>query len=81
VDLLKRLDEILGIKKVFTPMELVNMGLYGGNSTVHHEIKKGNLEAIRMTERRIVITRKSIIDNIMERNCINDAEKFLLQFQ
>lgn len=67
-DFQKKINSILGIKKIFTPMELVKMGLYGGKSTVHSAIKKGELECIWVTERRIVITRESIIVNLLKRN-------------
>ena len=60
----KQINKIMGTKKVFTPMELVQLGLYGGRSTVHQEIKKGNLDALWVTERRLVITRESIITRL-----------------
>lgn len=61
---IKQIEKMLNKRPFYTPCELVRLGLYGGRSSVHSAIKRGEIEAYWITERRIIIYADSIIDHL-----------------
>lgn len=64
----EQLESILKHKDIFTPNELVKLGLFGSRSSVHYAIHQGYLQAAYTTDRRLVIFKDSIINHIINRN-------------
>ena len=56
--------KILRGKDLYTPKELVKLGIYGCKASVHRAIREKHLQCIRMTEHRIVILKDSIIKHV-----------------
>lgn len=61
---IKQIEKLLSRRPFYTPEELVKMGLYGGRSSVHSAIKRGDIEACWISERRIIIYGDSVIEHI-----------------
>lgn len=61
---IEKFRQILKGKDLFTPKELVKLGIYGCKSSVHRAIREKHLEAIWMTSQRIVILKDSIIKHV-----------------
>ena len=60
---LSQIERIL-TRKIYTPKQLVELGIYGCKSSVHHSISRGEIEAIWITDRRIVILTESVISHL-----------------
>lgn len=61
---IEKFRQILKGKDLYTPKELVKLGIYGCKSSVHRAIRENHLEAIWMTSQRIVILKDSIINHV-----------------
>jgi len=64
IDFIANLLRLMGPKNFFTPTELVKMGIYGSKSSVWRAVHSGEIEAIQISDRRWVILKESIIENI-----------------
>lgn len=62
-----KLRKVLKGRELYTPAELVRMGVYGSKSSVHRAIKQGEIESTFISDRRVVIFRESIIKHIASR--------------
>lgn len=60
------LQKILRGRELYTPKELVKLGVYGSTSSVHRAIKMKEIESLWITDHRIVVTRESILKHINE---------------
>lgn len=74
-----RIEKLLRGKSLFTPKELVRMGLYGSGKSVLRAIRTGELMAVWISEQRVVIFKESIIAHLIKmtskknnRNVAND---------
>jgi uncharacterized OsmC-like protein len=61
------LEHLIGPRQFFTPGQLVKMGIYGCKSSVWRAIHSGNIEAIKISDRRWVITKDSLLKHLLER--------------
>lgn len=66
-DEVEKLRKVLKGRDLYTPIELVRLGVYGSKSSVHRAIKKKELEYMFITDRRIVIFRESILKQVEAR--------------
>lgn len=64
---IKQLREILKGRDLYTPKELIRLGVYGSKSSIHIAIKKKELDVIWITERRVVIIKESIFKHVLNR--------------
>lgn len=55
-------------KEFYTVKDLVKMGLFGGKSSVHREIKFGKLKGFYTTDRRILVLKEDLMDYIKTQN-------------
>lgn len=67
-ELQKELRGLLSPRKFYTTKELISLGLFGSKSTVHRYIKQAKLKTIWTTDRRLMITRDSVIELILSLN-------------
>lgn len=66
--LLDRFEKLMGSRQFFTPPELVKMGIYGSKSAVWRAVRLGDIEALKISDRRRVILKESIIKHVRKRN-------------
>ena len=78
-DLITRVERLMGPRQVFTPPELVKMGIYGSKSSVWRAVRLGHIEAIQISDRRWVILKESIIKHLKERKKNKKAVSLRLQ--
>jgi hypothetical protein len=62
--LVKELNEKIGDRAFFTLSELVSLGLFGTVQTARKALVDGELPFIRVSQRRCVIPRTSLLDYI-----------------
>lgn len=64
---IEKLRKILKGRDLYTPVELVRLGIYGSKSGVHRAIRNHELEATFISDRRLVIFKESIIKHVEAR--------------
>lgn len=62
------LEKVLKGRDIYTPSQLVNLGIYGSKSAVHYALRMKEIECIWVTNHRIVITRDSILRHLKRLN-------------
>lgn len=67
-ELINRFEKLMGSRQFFTPIQLVDMGIYGSKSSVWRAVHLGDIEAIQISDRRWVIMKESIIKHLRNKN-------------
>lgn len=68
MDLIDRVEKLMGPRQFFTVAELVKMGIFGSKSSAWYSVHQGHIEAIQISDRRWVILKESIIKHLRDRN-------------
>lgn len=68
------LERLLAGKELWTTKELIRLGIFGAKSSVHRLVNNRCIEGFMTSDRRLVITRKSVIEYIMKLN-LDDTSK------
>lgn len=62
--IIEKITEKLGDKEFLRPNALVKTGLFGSVTAVRHALKKGVLPSLRVSPRRVLIPKESVIEHL-----------------
>ncbi len=60
--LVKEIDDYLGYRTFYSLRDLTNIGYYGSMAAARRAMKEGHLSFVKVSQRRCVIPRKSLLD-------------------
>lgn len=72
-EFLSLLDDQFGDKAYLTPTDIQKLGLLGSLSNVHAALRNGDLPSLRISNRRIVVSRVALIRYFSSKLSIKEA--------
>lgn len=67
-ELIEKLKALMKGKELYTPKELVKLGIFGCRTSVHRAIKLKQIEGMMLLGRRLVVFKESIFRYLEDRN-------------